>query len=285
MVQLSHPYMTPGKTIALTRWTFVGKVMSLLFNMLPRFIIALLSRSKHLLISWLQSSSAVIWGPKKIKSVTVSNVSPSISQLCQVRNCRIIPIKNFFVCFLVNWNKMINFPLEIKSLPRESMLTIKQFGITSATNNSNLLAWTCLPLFPKHPTIEPSSKWPTSCRTIIPKKFSHCYENHRTHSRFSDLGIWQNPWESPGNLNLEASGTGKTDSWRVQTKPCVYQEPGERNSVSTRDWARLAYECPAISGRSVGRSGRSARPAAGSGALNTTVGAQVLLEEVAIIFI
>ena len=97
MVQLSHPYMTTGKTIALTRWTFVGKVMSLVFNMLPRFVIAFLSRSKYLLISWLQSSSAVIWGPKKIKSVTVYIVSPSISQLCQVRNCRNIPIKkNFF---------------------------------------------------------------------------------------------------------------------------------------------------------------------------------------------
>ena len=79
MVQLSHPYMTTGKTIALTRWTFVGKVMSLVFNMLPRFVIAFLSRSKYLLISWLQSSSAVIWGPKKIKSVTVYIVSPSIS--------------------------------------------------------------------------------------------------------------------------------------------------------------------------------------------------------------
>ena len=79
MVQLSHPYMTTGKTIALTRWTFVGKVMSLVFNMLPRFVIAFLSRSRYLLISWLQSSSAVIWGPKKIKSVTVYIVSPSIS--------------------------------------------------------------------------------------------------------------------------------------------------------------------------------------------------------------
>ena len=79
MVQLSHPYMTTGKTIALARWTFVGKVMSLVFNMLPRFVIAFLSRSRYLLISWLQSSSAVIWGPKKIKSVTVYIVSPSIS--------------------------------------------------------------------------------------------------------------------------------------------------------------------------------------------------------------
>ena len=78
IVQLSHLHMTTGKTIALTRWTFVGKVMSLLFNMLSRFVIAFLPRSKHLLISWLQSPSAVIWEPKKIKSVTVSIVSPSI---------------------------------------------------------------------------------------------------------------------------------------------------------------------------------------------------------------
>ena len=72
IVQLSHPYMTTGKTIALTRWTFVGKVMSRFFNMLSR------SRSKHLLISWLQSPSAVILEPTKIKSVTVPIVSPSI---------------------------------------------------------------------------------------------------------------------------------------------------------------------------------------------------------------
>ena len=65
-VQLSHPYMTNGKTIALDRWIFVGKVMSLFFNMLSRLIIAFLPRSKHFLISWLQSPSAVIWGPKKI---------------------------------------------------------------------------------------------------------------------------------------------------------------------------------------------------------------------------
>ena len=70
--------MTTGKTIALTRRTFVGKVMSLLFNMLSRFIIAFLPRSKHLLISWLQSPSAVIFEPPKIKSLTVSIVSPSI---------------------------------------------------------------------------------------------------------------------------------------------------------------------------------------------------------------
>ena len=78
IVQLSHPYMTTGRTIALTRQTFVGKVMSLLFNMLSRLVIAFLPRSKCLLISWLQSPSAVILEPKKIKSVTVSIVSPFI---------------------------------------------------------------------------------------------------------------------------------------------------------------------------------------------------------------
>ena len=78
-VQLSHPYMTTGKTIALTRWTFVGKVMSLLFNMLSRLFITFLPRGKRLLISWLQSPSAVILEPPKVKSDTVSTVSPSIS--------------------------------------------------------------------------------------------------------------------------------------------------------------------------------------------------------------
>ena len=78
IVWLSHPYMTTGKTIALTRRTFVDKVMSLLFNMLSRLVITFLPRSKHLLISWLQSPSAVILEPPKIKSATVSTVSPSI---------------------------------------------------------------------------------------------------------------------------------------------------------------------------------------------------------------
>ena len=79
MVQLSHPYMINGKTIALTKQNAVGKVMSMLFNMLPRFIIAFLLRSKHLLILWLQSPSVVILEPPKIKSFTVFTVSPSIS--------------------------------------------------------------------------------------------------------------------------------------------------------------------------------------------------------------
>ena len=78
IVQLSHPYMTTGKTKALTRWTFVGKVMPLLFNMLSRLVIAFLPRSNHLLIPWLQSQSEVILEPKKVKTVTVSVVSPSV---------------------------------------------------------------------------------------------------------------------------------------------------------------------------------------------------------------
>ena len=79
MVQFSHLHVTTGKSIALTRQTFVGKVMSLLFNMLSRFVIAVLPRSKSLLVSWLQSPSTVILEPQKIKSDTVSTVSPSIS--------------------------------------------------------------------------------------------------------------------------------------------------------------------------------------------------------------
>ena len=94
IVQLSHPYMTTGKTIALARRTFVGKVLSLLFNMLSRLVTAFLPRSKRLLVSWLQALSAVILEPKKIKSVTVSIFSPSIyhdlmgpdAMICQQRS-------------------------------------------------------------------------------------------------------------------------------------------------------------------------------------------------------
>ena len=78
IAQLSHPYMTTGKTVALTRQTFVGKVMSLLFNMLSRLVITFLPRSRYLLISWLQSPSAMNLEPPKIKALTFSAVSPSI---------------------------------------------------------------------------------------------------------------------------------------------------------------------------------------------------------------
>ena len=92
--QLSHPYMTTGKTIALTRRTFVGKVMSLLLNMLTRLVISFLPRSKRLLISWLQSPSVVILEPRKIKPVTVSTVSPSVCHEVMGPNAVIL------ICFL-----------------------------------------------------------------------------------------------------------------------------------------------------------------------------------------
>ena len=92
MVQLPYPYMTIGKIIALTRWTFVGKVMSLFFNMLSRLVIAFLPRSKCLLLSWLQSPCAVILERKKIKSATVSIVSPSI--------CHEVMRSDAMICFV-----------------------------------------------------------------------------------------------------------------------------------------------------------------------------------------
>ena len=85
--QLSHPYMTTGKIIVLTVWTFVSKVISLLFNTLSRFVIAFLPRSKHFLTLWLQSQSAVILEPKKIKSVTASTVSPCIQFSSVTQSC------------------------------------------------------------------------------------------------------------------------------------------------------------------------------------------------------
>ena len=88
--QLSHPYIITGKTITLTRWTYVDKVISLLFNMLSRLAITFLPRSKHLLISWLQSPSTVILEPRKIKSATVSTVSPSICHEVMGQDARIL---------------------------------------------------------------------------------------------------------------------------------------------------------------------------------------------------
>ena len=109
IVQLSHPYMTTGKTIALTRWTFVGKVMSLLFNMLSRLVIAFLPRSKHLLISWLQSPSAVILEPPKIKPVTVSTVSPSICH--EVMR----PVAKILVFWMLSFKPNFHSPLSLSS--------------------------------------------------------------------------------------------------------------------------------------------------------------------------
>ena len=109
IVQLWHPYMTTGKTIALTRRTFVGKVMSLLFNMLSRFLIAFLPRSKRLLISWLQSPSAVILEPKKIKSLTIS----IISHLVVVKWWDQMPESKFSECWALS--QLFHSPLSLSS--------------------------------------------------------------------------------------------------------------------------------------------------------------------------
>ena len=103
IVQLSHPYMTTGKTIALTRWTFVVKVVSLLFNTVSRFVTGFLPRSKRLLISWLQSPSAVILEPKKIMSVTVSVVAHSVGNGVDSRNMRCQPASPLILLLHPQW--------------------------------------------------------------------------------------------------------------------------------------------------------------------------------------
>ena len=109
MIQLSHPYMTAGNIIALTRRTFVGKVMSLLFNMLSRLVTAFLPRSKCLLISWLQSSTAVILEPKKIKSDLVSIVCPSISHEVMGPDAMIL------VFWMLSFKPTFSLPLSLSS--------------------------------------------------------------------------------------------------------------------------------------------------------------------------
>ena len=116
MVQLSHPYMTTGKTTALTRWTFVGKVMSLFFNMLSSFVITFLPRSKRLLMSWLMSPSSVMLEHKKIKSVTVSIVSPSICYEVMGPNAMI------FIFWMLRFNSF-SFFVFIKRLFGSSLLS------------------------------------------------------------------------------------------------------------------------------------------------------------------
>ena len=109
LAQLSHPYMTTGKTIALNRWTFVRKVMSLFFNMLSRLVMTFLPRNKSLFISWLQSSSAVILKPPKIKYVTVSIASPSI--------CREVmgPDAMILVFWMLSFKPIFHSPLSLSS--------------------------------------------------------------------------------------------------------------------------------------------------------------------------
>ena len=109
IVQLSHSYKTTGKTIALTRWTFVDKVMPLLFNMLSRLVITFLSRSKHLFVLWLQSPSAVILELKKTKSATISTVSPSICHEVTGRDAMI------FVFWMLSFKPTFHSPLSLSS--------------------------------------------------------------------------------------------------------------------------------------------------------------------------
>ena len=109
ILQFSHPYMTTRKTIALSRWTFVSKVMSLLFNLLSRWVITFLPWSKCLLISWLQSSSSVILEPTKLKSVTVSTVSPSICHEVMGPDARIL------VFWMLSLSQLFHSPLSIWS--------------------------------------------------------------------------------------------------------------------------------------------------------------------------
>uniref|UniRef100_A0A1D5Q461 Phosphatidylinositol-4-phosphate 3-kinase catalytic subunit type 2 gamma n=1 Tax=Macaca mulatta TaxID=9544 RepID=A0A1D5Q461_MACMU len=115
-------------------------------------------------------------------------------KLCQVRNYRNIPVKKLFF-FLVNWNETINFPLEIKSLPRESMLTVKLFGIACATNNANLLAWTCLPLFPKEKSILGSMLFSMTLQSEPPVEMIA-------------PGVWDVSQPSPVTLQIDFPATG-----------------------------------------------------------------------------
>ena len=135
MVQPSHPYSTTGKNIALTRWTYVGKETSLLFNMLSRFVIAFLPRSKHVLISWLQSPSAVILEPKKIKSFTVSiflKATSSEQPSCwnYLRAHFLFPLLGFIfsIAFVIIWHSSSRKPgiesvLDTCILPASGMVS------------------------------------------------------------------------------------------------------------------------------------------------------------------
>ena len=113
IVQLSHPYMTTGKTVALTRWTFVGKLMSLLLNMLSRLVITFLSRDKQLLISWLQSPSAVILEPRKIKSAAVFHLFPLFPHLLPMKWWDQMPWSSFSECWA--FSQPFHYPLSLSS--------------------------------------------------------------------------------------------------------------------------------------------------------------------------
>ena len=134
IVQLSHSYMTTGKTIALTRQTSVNKVLSLLFNMLSRLVITFLPRSKDLLISWLQSPSAVLLEPKRIKSVTVSTVSPSIS--CEVMGPDAMILVFWMLSFKPTFSlSSFTFIKKFKTTMRYHFTPVRMAAIQKSTSN------------------------------------------------------------------------------------------------------------------------------------------------------
>ena len=126
IIQLSHPYMTTGKTIALTRWTFVGKVMSLLFNMLSRFVIALFLRNKHLLISWLQAPSIVILEHKKIKVCHFFHCFPIYLPWSDGTGCHDLSFLN--VEFQASFFTLLFYPHQ-EALSSSSLSAIRIVGI------------------------------------------------------------------------------------------------------------------------------------------------------------
>ena len=135
IVQLSHPYMTARKTTALTRQTFVGKVMSLLFNMLSRLLIAVLSRNKRLLTSWLQSPSAVIWKPPKIKYLIVSIISPSICH----------EVMGLYAMILVFWMLSFKPTFSLSSFTFIKRLFSSSLSATRVVSSAYLRLLTFLP--------------------------------------------------------------------------------------------------------------------------------------------
>ena len=159
MVQFSHPYMTTGKTIALTIQTFVGKVMSLLFNILSRFVIAFLPRSKHLLISWMQSPSAVILEPKKIKSLTISTVSPSICH----------EVMGMDTAIFIFW--MLNFK---PAFSLSSFTFIKRLFSSSSLSAIRVVSSAYLRLLIVLPAI--LIPWSSICTFLRNKKCTMCLE-------------------------------------------------------------------------------------------------------------
>ena len=171
-VQLSHPFMTTGKTITLTRRTFVGKVMSLLFNVLSRLVITLLPRSKRLLISWLQSPSTVILEPPKIKSDTASTVSPSISH--EVMGLDAMILVFWMLSFKPTFSLSSNYRVE-EVKKKKFPLTGHQDGTSSwmskspaekdlhTVRNNRLLP----SLFPTEEKISTSSGWLFGFHAVI----------------------------------------------------------------------------------------------------------------------